>query len=118
MLKQKLFDEVSSKLGDLLATSPAKDVEKNMRAMLGNAFNRLDLVTREEFDVQQQVLLRTREKLTVLEARVVALEEKLGMSVTTEEAAPTPTQTPTAATEPAAIVPPPASETPTQGQPT
>lgn len=109
MLKQKLFDEVSSKLSDLLATSPAKDVEKNMRAMLGNAFNRLDLVTREEFDVQQQVLLRTREKLSALEVRVTALEEKLGLG-TDLQAAPTPTETPTE--EPAAIVSPTASETP------
>lgn len=74
MLNQKVLDEVVTKVNELLAQSPVKDVEKNLRIMLGGIFTRLDLVTREEFDVQQEVLKRTREKLTGLEARVAQLE--------------------------------------------
>jgi hypothetical protein len=50
-------------------------VQRNLRALLQTSFARLDLVTREEFDVQQQVLARTREKITVLEARLAKLEK-------------------------------------------
>ncbi|MDP2155104.1 MAG: accessory factor UbiK family protein [Sulfuricella sp.] len=78
MLGQKVFEEISSKLGEALAESPAKDLEKNLRAVLQGVFAKLDLVTREEFDVQQAVLLRTREKLEALEAKVAALEARHG----------------------------------------
>lgn len=74
MLGQKVFEEISGKIGAVLAESPAKDVEKNLRAVLQGVFAKLDLVTREEFDVQQAVLQRTREKLDALEARVAGLE--------------------------------------------
>ena len=74
MIGKKFFDELSAKLGDTIDNSPVKDVEKNVKAMLGSAFNRMDLVTREEFDIQQQVLLKTREKLAELEARLAELE--------------------------------------------
>jgi ubiquinone biosynthesis accessory factor UbiK len=74
MLNQKMVDEVVTKVNELLAQSPVKDVEKNLRVMLGGIFTRLDLVTREEFEVQQEVLKRTRELLTALETRVAALE--------------------------------------------
>ena len=74
MLSQKLFDEISAKIGDTLASSPAKDLEKNLRSLMGSAFTKLDLVTREEFDVQQEVLARTREKLEQLEARLAKLD--------------------------------------------
>lgn len=75
MLSQKVLDEISAKVNELVAQSPARDLEKNMRAVLAAVFARLDLVTREEFDVQQEVLKRTREKLTQLEARVAELEK-------------------------------------------
>jgi hypothetical protein len=74
MLSQRLFDELNQKVAEVLAASPAKDIEKNVRATLSAAFAKLDLVTREEFEVQQAVLARTREKLTALEARLAALE--------------------------------------------
>ncbi|MFC4160432.1 accessory factor UbiK family protein [Chitinimonas lacunae] len=77
MLSQKLFDEVNSKLGEVLSSGPAKDIEKNLRAVLQAAFAKLDLVTREEFDVQQEVLNKTREKLAQLEMRLAALENRL-----------------------------------------
>lgn len=77
MLSQKLFDEVNSKLGEVLSSGPAKDIEKNLRAVLQAAFSKLDLVTREEFDVQQEVLNKTREKLAQLEMRLAALENRM-----------------------------------------
>ena len=76
MLNQKILDEISTKINDLVAQSPVKDVEKNMRVLLAGVFTKLDLVTRDEFNVQQEMLMRTREKLTKLEARVAKLEDK------------------------------------------
>ena len=78
MVNQGLLDEIGGKIKDVLAQSPAAEVEKNLRAVLQSAFARLDLVTREEFDVQQAVLLRTREKLEALEKKVAELERRNG----------------------------------------
>ena len=75
MLNPKMLDEMSKKVSEILAQSPAKDIEKNSRALLASLFARLDLITREEFDVQQEVLKRTREKLAALEARIAELEK-------------------------------------------
>jgi BMFP domain-containing protein YqiC len=74
MLNQKFFEDMSAKLNEAVANSPAKDFEKNARALLAQGFSKLDLVTREEFDVQALVLARAREQLTALEARVAELE--------------------------------------------
>jgi len=57
-----------------MAASPVRDVEKNVRALLRGALGRLDLVSREEFDIQVALLARTREKLEALEERVASLE--------------------------------------------
>lgn len=75
MFDPKVFEDISSKISAMIAASPAKDVEKNVRALMSGFFSKMDLVTREEFDVQAQVLARTREKLQALEARVDALEK-------------------------------------------
>lgn len=75
MLDPKILEDFGAKMSALLANSPAKDIEKNAKAAISGVFAKLDLVTREEFDVQAQVLARTREKLTQLEARVEALEK-------------------------------------------
>ena len=77
MLNQKLFDEISTIVNELVAKSPVKDVEQNMRILLSGVFTKLDLVTRDEFNVQQEMLIRTREKLTELESIVTELEDKL-----------------------------------------
>jgi len=74
MFNQKFLDEISAKLNDVMASSPAKDFEKNARALLAQGLAKLDLVTREEFDIQTAVVDRTREKLTALEARMTELE--------------------------------------------
>lgn len=77
MTNPKIFDEIGAKFSELLANSPAKDLEKNARALLSSGFSKLDLVTREEFEVQREVLARTREKLADLERRVAQLEAEL-----------------------------------------
>lgn len=79
-MSESPFAEIDRRLREVFAQSPAADLEKNLRALLTSFFARLDLVTREEFDVQRQVLLRTREKLAKLEAEVAELEAKLDRS--------------------------------------
>ena len=75
MLDPKVLEDISARLSALIAASPAADIEKNARALLSGFFTKLDLVPREEFDIQAQVLQRTREKLKALEERVARLEE-------------------------------------------
>ena len=75
MLDPKILEDFGAKMSALLANSPAKDIEKNAKAMMSGVFAKLDLVTREEFDVQAEVLARTRAKFKDLEARVDALEK-------------------------------------------
>lgn len=75
MLDPKVFEELSARLSAIVAASPAADIEKNARALLSGFFSRLDLVTREEFDIQAQVLQRTREKLKAIEERLDRLEQ-------------------------------------------
>ncbi|MGI4848086.1 MAG: accessory factor UbiK family protein [Janthinobacterium lividum] len=75
MDKSNFFTDMQSKFNQAIENSPAKDIEKNVKAMLSQGFSKLDLVTREEFDIQMSVLAATREKVEMLEARVAALEE-------------------------------------------
>ena len=75
MLDPKTLEDIGAKMSALLANSPAKDIEKNAKAVMSGLLTKLDLVTREEFDIHAQVLARTREKLKALEARVDALEK-------------------------------------------
>ncbi|SEQ25122.1 accessory factor UbiK family protein [Nitrosomonas ureae] len=77
MLNKNVIDEINAKVSEIMQNSPAKDIEKNIRVLLSGAFSRLELVTRDEFDVQQEVLQRTREKLMILEAQVADLEARL-----------------------------------------
>jgi len=77
MRQNRLFDDINARISEIFAASPAKDIEKNVRAMVRSTFSRLDLVTREEFDAQAKVLERTREKLTALQARIAELEARL-----------------------------------------
>lgn len=77
MDKTNFFDNVQSRINQALEKTPAKDIEKNVKAMMSQGFSKLDLVTREEFDIQAQVLAKTRDKLEALELRVAELEAKL-----------------------------------------
>ena len=73
-MDNRVLDEINNKIKALLENTPAADVQKNLRALLQSQFAKLDLVTREEFDVQRAVLLRAREQIAQLEARLAALE--------------------------------------------
>ena len=75
-MNEKLLNDPSERLAAFAAANPAKDLEKNFRALLASAFARLDLVSREEYDAQTLVLARAREKLAALEARVAELEAR------------------------------------------
>ncbi|MDO8826118.1 MULTISPECIES: ubiquinone biosynthesis accessory factor UbiK [Methylophaga] len=78
MIDPKKFDEIADTITRALPPGLLQmrdDAEKNIRAAMTSTFNKLDLVTREEFEVQSQVLLRTREKLEALEKRVEELEQ-------------------------------------------
>jgi len=75
MFDPKILEDFGAKMSALFANSPAGDIEKNAKAVISGFLSKLDLVTREEFDVQAQVLARTREKLKELEGRIEALEK-------------------------------------------
>ncbi len=76
MLNSKTLDELAARIGKAVEGSPIKDMEKNVKGLLQSGLLRLDLVTRQEFDTQAQVLLKTREKLERLEVRVAELEAR------------------------------------------
>lgn len=84
MINSKTFDELTQRIIDAIpagARNLQQDVEKNLRAGINTAFNKLNLVTREEFEVQSAVLARTRLKLETLEAQVAALEAQLNQTI-------------------------------------
>ena len=70
------LDDLNDRVTALLRNTPVADVQKNLKAMLNQSFAKMDLVTREEFDIQTKVLARTREKLAALEARLASLENR------------------------------------------
>jgi BMFP domain-containing protein YqiC len=76
MLKPRFVEDLNARMSEILASSPARDLEKNLQVMLSGVFTRLNPVTREEFDVQAKVLMRTREKLAVIEKKMVELEQQ------------------------------------------
>ncbi len=75
-MNEKILADLSARLAEAAAANPAKDLEKNFRGMLAATLARLDLVTREEYDVQAEVLARARERLAALEKRVAELEAR------------------------------------------
>ncbi|MEB0136973.1 accessory factor UbiK family protein [Actimicrobium sp. CCC2.4] len=77
MDKSNFFTDMQNKISQAIENSPAKDIEKNVKAMMSQGFSKLDLVTREEFDIQAQVLEKTRTRLEALELQVTALETQL-----------------------------------------
>ena len=77
MITAQFFEDLSIKIRDVVKTTPAGDIEKNLRALLQGAFTKLELVSREEFDVQADVLRHTREKLDQMEAKLAELESLL-----------------------------------------
>jgi BMFP domain-containing protein YqiC len=75
MIDRRFFEEMNARVGEVLRNSPAADVEKNLRAMLLAWFDRMDLVLREDFEVQKKLLERAQAKLAELEARIAELEK-------------------------------------------
>ena len=76
-MSKKLLDDLQAKLGQIMFTSPAKDIERNIRAVLTQAVSRLDVVTAEEYEVQKLLIARLENKILSLEARLSELEHKL-----------------------------------------
>jgi BMFP domain-containing protein YqiC len=74
MAMNRAFEALQGRLSHLLESTPARDIERNAKAALGGALSRLDLVTREEFDLQGRLLQRAQEQLAALTERVARLE--------------------------------------------
>jgi len=77
MISNAWFEQLQQNVSNLVAKSPAADVERNVRAMMGSAFNKMDLVTREDFDQQIAVLRKTTERVSALETQIRALETRI-----------------------------------------
>jgi hypothetical protein len=76
MIDKRFFDDLNERISDAFRNSPAQDVEKNLKALLAAGFARLDLVLREDFEVQQKLLERAQAKLAELETRIAELEAR------------------------------------------
>ena len=76
MIDKSKIQEISDKISKIIEDSPISDIEENINALLQSTFTKLDLISREEFDVQTQVLKRTRLKLEDLEKKIDALQTK------------------------------------------
>ncbi len=76
MFNSSFINDLSNKIRELVKNSPLDDMDKNIHALIQGAFTKLELISREEFDVQAEVLRNTRDKLTSLEAKLAELEEK------------------------------------------
>lgn len=77
MNRTQWLEDFQKNLSDLIARSPAADVERNVKAMMGQAFAKMDLITREEFDVQADLLARARERVDQLQTQVQQLEARV-----------------------------------------
>ena len=75
--KNAWFEEFQKNVSDLIARSPAADIERNVRAFMGQAFNKMDLITRDEFDIQVDMLKRVQERAAALEEQVNQLEQRM-----------------------------------------
>jgi BMFP domain-containing protein YqiC len=75
--KNAWFEEFQKNISDLIARSPAADIERNVKAFMGQAFNKMDLITRDEFDIQVDMLKRVQERAALLEEQVQQLEQRL-----------------------------------------
>lgn len=78
MIDKRLASELSERIAEAVHASPAQDIEKNLRALLLAFFDRMDLVVREDFEVQKQLLERAQARLAALEARLAELEARAG----------------------------------------
>ncbi len=77
MFNSEFLSEISNKIREIIQNSPAGDLEKNINALLKGAFTKMELISREEFDIQAEVLRNTRKKLEELEIKQAALEAQI-----------------------------------------
>lgn len=77
MFNTDKINEISNKINEMIKSSPLADIDKNIHALIQGAFTKMELVSREEFDVQTEVLRNTREKLVQLEAKLAELEKQV-----------------------------------------
>ena len=79
-MSKKILDELQSKLGQIMDSSPAKDIERNVRAILTQAVSRLELVTSEEYEVQRLTIVQLQNRINMLEKRLSDLENRIQQS--------------------------------------
>ena len=79
-MSKKILDELQSKLGQIMESSPAKDIERNVRAILTQAVSRLELVTTEEYEVQRLTIVQLQNRVNMLEKRLSDLENRIEQS--------------------------------------
>lgn len=77
MQKNPWFEEFQKNVAELIARSPAADIERNVKAFMGQAFTRMDLITREEFDIQAALLVKAQVRIESLETQLQALEHRI-----------------------------------------
>jgi len=77
MFSSSQFQDLSNKIKDIVKSSPLADVDKNIHALIKGTLTKMELVTREEFDVQTEVLIHAREQLARLEAKLAELEKQI-----------------------------------------
>lgn len=77
MFNSAFLSEISNKIREIIQNSPAGDLEKNINALLKGAFTKMELISREEFEIQAEVLRNTREKVEKLEIKQAALEAQI-----------------------------------------
>lgn len=82
------IEDLQQRLGTLFESSPAADVQRNLKALLTQQFARLDLVTRDEFEVQQELLARARARIEALEAKVQQMEGAAQAAASRPQAGP------------------------------
>ena len=102
MFNLQHLQDLQQEISRVLATGPGGEIGKNAKAALSGVLARMDLVTREEFDIQTQVLARTREKLEALTARLEALEKTKADTKSNPTTADTPASASSSTTPPAA----------------
>jgi len=76
VIDKTLFEDLNERLGEALRNSPAQDIERNLRALLAAWLDRLDVVLREDFEVQKKLVERAQAKLADLERRIAELESR------------------------------------------
>jgi BMFP domain-containing protein YqiC len=85
MQKNPWFEEFQKNVAGLIARSPAADIERNVKAFMGQAFTRMDLITREEFDVQVALLGKAKTRIEALETQLQALEHRISILETSTD---------------------------------